>query len=526
MIIDSNKSNITLDDIDAMLELPATAELPASQPKTPREIDAETDRQAIADLAKKGLSVVEAPINNKLTNNANKPTVDNVTDITRQLKIDKLVDQLEKQKVAIKTNKTPLIPKHVFPNTLTDIYGNVKILDHYENFDVVLTYYEISVKYDVYLMQMDITIANLDYIKIPEGFKPSQANGLGWKIDYIEGLLIANGMPTDRLMKWLAFHAELNQYNRPAELILSKPWDGVSRRAEFKATIKAKNEPLKDMLIDRWMLGLVEAVFTETGFFAAGVLVLQGDQGLGKTSWGVNIMPEGYRDLVAPNRMLDPYSKDSIINCTSHAIVELGELDGMFSRNVMAGIKGHITATSNRYRPAYARVEITVPRRTIYFATVNSVEFLVDDTGNRRWWTIACVEVNPNHSLDMQQVLAEYKYMRDQGEQYHLTYEENKLLGESNTFHEPTDPMEDALKDCYCWEDTKDKWRNKFTIKKILEDIGYDTTKGDSRKLSRNCGTLLRKLTGGDYEFYEGKKVFSVPVHRSMSGTNPTYKKY
>jgi putative DNA primase/helicase len=104
---------------------------------------------------------------------------------------------------------------------------------------------------------------------------------------------------------------------------------------------------------------------------------------------------------------MDPSNKDSVIEATSSFIVELGELDATTRKADVAMLKSFLTRDVDEYRAPYGRKREAYPRRTIYGATVNPSEFLVDQTGNRRFWLMPCASIVQDAEVDMQQVWAE-----------------------------------------------------------------------------------------------------------------------
>ena len=73
------------------------------------------------------------------------------------------------------------------------------------------------------------------------------------------------------------------------------------------------------------------ACFEREGFKARGVLVLQGHQAIGKTSWLAALVPKG-SDWFLDSVALDPEDKDSVKRAISHWIIELGELEATFKK--------------------------------------------------------------------------------------------------------------------------------------------------------------------------------------------------
>jgi putative DNA primase/helicase len=223
------------------------------------------------------------------------------------------------------------------------------------------------------------------------------------------------------------------------------------------------------------------------------VLVLQGKQNIGKTSWIRSLDPVSCA-AVREGAILDPANKDDVISVSRYWIVELGELDGTFRKSDIARLKAFITNSTDVVRAAYARKHSQLTRRTAFIATVNEPRFLVDDTGNRRWWTISVESINLNHGLDMQQVWAEAYHYWLNGEQPSLTNGELTLLNIANADYEQIDPLEEKVLEHFNWAEG---WRDHQTImataSEVLHEIGYKTpTKTEATRM----GKILIKLTG------------------------------
>jgi putative DNA primase/helicase len=119
-----------------------------------------------------------------------------------------------------------------------------------------------------------------------------------------------------------------------------------------------------------------------------GVLCLYGRQGIGKTSWAYGLIPKEYgnkwiKDAVA----LDVHNKDSVMKAVGTWITELGELDSTFKKSDLEALKAWITEKQDVIRPPYERSANKYTRRTGFYATLNTLEFLNDDE-NRRFWVL------------------------------------------------------------------------------------------------------------------------------------------
>lgn len=142
------------------------------------------------------------------------------------------------------------------------------------------------------------------------------------------------------------------------------------------------------------------------GIFTKGVLIFQGEQSIGKTSWFKKLLPNPVNEYFLEGATLAPTNKDSISRVTSHGIVELGEADSTMKKDI-AALKAFLTSNKDVFRPPYGRVDNKLPRHTVFCASVNDNEYLVDPTGNSRFWTIPVLSLDYKHEIDMQQFWAQ-----------------------------------------------------------------------------------------------------------------------
>jgi predicted P-loop ATPase len=72
---------------------------------------------------------------------------------------------------------------------------------------------------------------------------------------------------------------------------------------------------------------------------------------------------------------------------------ESADLTGLKKAEVQQ-VKSFASRQWDRARPAYGHVLVRKPRRGILFATTNDQEYLQSETGNRRFWPLACGDIN------------------------------------------------------------------------------------------------------------------------------------
>jgi putative DNA primase/helicase len=337
---------------------------------------------------------------------------------------------------------------------------------------------------------------------------------------HIVSLACLNGLPRGDIEAYVAAVAEANPINPVADWILSLSWDGTDRLPAFYNTLVIGDSypwELKALLMRKWGLSAVAAVLMPKGFRCRGVLTLQGPQSLGKTSWVSSLVPDAaLRDAVVKvDHHLDANNKDSILGACCHWLVEIGELESSMKKEV-ARLKGVLTRDSDKVRKPYARAESEMPRRTVFVATVNEANFLVDDTGNSRWWVIPVVAVDYQHGIDMQQLFAELAVDFEAGEQWWLTAEEEALLDEHNRPHRAISVIEDQLLEVIDLHRERSERLVPLTPREVLELIGVEKP---TNAQCKECAGILRTYLGNSKRI-NGRDKWRVPFALDARG-NP-----
>lgn len=373
-----------------------------------------------------------------------------------------------------------------------------KPIKNIENLKEICRRLGVTVRYNVIKKQEEILIPRQSF---------SMDNEANASLAWLMSECALFNYPTDKVQDFLTYIADENLYNPVTQWITSKPWDGVSRIQAFYGTITSSGaSSLKETLMKRWMISAIAAAFNPNGIAAQGMLVLQGAQNLGKTKWFKKLVPSEFR-LLKDGMILRPDDKDSVKQVCSFWLVELGELDATFRKADIASLKAFITKDSDTLRLPYARKESNFARRTVFFGSVNPREYLHDATGNRRYWTVECEYINHEHTLDMQQIWAEFYELYKSGEGYYLTAQENEMLNQHNEEFTAIDPIEEALLGGLDWDSPQTLWRWAQSLD-ILRECGID------RPTARDCasaGSLLKKMNNNQFKTVKGKRLVLCP---------------
>jgi putative DNA primase/helicase len=395
------------------------------------------------------------------------------------------------------------IPKNLifnasdYPN-LDRTCKKIKPLDTTDNYRFLLDSYNATCRWNMMKRIREIEIPDIGF------YVEEQENA---SLTYVKNLAVVHSLPISRADKHLDLIAWDKCYHPVRDWILSKPQTSPGLLNQFFKTIETTNNEFSYQLIKRWMLSAVSAAFNDSSYCAQGVLVLQGPPGYRKSTFVMSLAPESM-NAVKGGLSLDPSKKDDIFTSAAYWIAELGELDATLNKAEIGRLKSHITNDIDDLRRPYAERNSKMIRRTVYAATVNESRFLVDTTGNRRFWTVSITKpIETRHGLDMQQIWREIYDMWKNGEQTYLTDEETAQLNQSNMQFEYLDPLEEKLEEYFDWEDQPAHW---MTCTMILDKLGVPNP---TRSEATRMANLLKKkgVKKGD-ETSRMRRSYQMPI--------------
>lgn len=288
--------------------------------------------------------------------------------------------------------------------------------------------------------------------------------------------------------------SDQNRYNPIEELLYSIKWDKADRLQEIYQ-ILGVTESKYQTYIKKWLIQCVALGLNDekSPIGAEGVLVLQGEQGLAKTSFFRMLSP--FPRWFVEGAIIDLKDKDTVIKALSGWLAELGELDGILKRE-QSSFKAFITSPEDRIRPPYARNHTRTPRRTSFCGTVNPQDYLRDETGSRRFWTIPIEHIDKQKLFSLShewvtQLWAQiYVMYRQNKNGFRLTSEEMKALQSDNQeFSIPLD-YETEIREMLDFDLPIEQWEW-WKASDIADKIGY---KVDARKVGKVLVKVEKEL--------------------------------
>lgn len=269
---------------------------------------------------------------------------------------------------------------------------------------------------------------------------------------------VYKGATFDVLRQFIAFQGRESRYNPVVDLLNATTWDEIDRLPQVYTLIGIENDDLSKTLVHKWLRQTVALLFNdqENGrepFGADGCLVFNGEQGTGKTSFFRHL---AMRDAwFGEGCKIDDRDKDTSRRIVTRWISELGEVETTLKSDIEA-VKNFITAATDRYRLPYGKADVKGPRVSSLCATCNSDRYLIDPTGNRRWWSVPFARRVPHEELTQldalqlwAQIFAEVAPLsyQEKSNCFRLTEEEQAALAQRNGDYEKKLKGQDEIED-------------------------------------------------------------------------------
>jgi predicted P-loop ATPase len=286
-------------------------------------------------------------------------------------------------------------------------------------------------------------------------------------------------VPTRVVSEAVETVAKENSFHPIRDYLNGLEWDHKERVEDFAATyLGATSKTRYHRAVCRcWFVSAIARVM-EPGVKADHVPILEGPQGAGKSSVVEELSKPWFSDDIA-----DLGTKDSAMQVRSTWVMELSELSAM-TKSAMEKIKAFISRKHDRYRPPYGRRVVEVPRQNIFIGSTNDASWNKDLTGARRFFPIACGEIDLEAvKRDRDQLWAEAFAMYKTGLQWWLTDEETALAVKEQEARLEIDEWREPIGQ-YVAD------REQITVGAILHGVfGLDGAKWDQRSQNRvaNC---------------------------------------
>ena len=254
----------------------------------------------------------------------------------------------------------------------------------------------------------------------------------------------------------------------------------------------SKTEPtLYDKMLKCTLIAAVARVF-EPGCKHDYACVLLGEQGARKSSFWKALGGHFFSDALR-----DCQSKDDLMVLHRSWIMEWAELDHITNRGRAGLIKAFLSQSTDMFRVPYGKATESFPRRGIIVGSTNSDEFLVDETGNRRFWVIP-VGVTHSDPINVDMLMKEVDaiwasavHAYQNNEPYALSIEDEQQVNLENSKYTMGHP----------WKGPVESWlampQNRFkdvTVELLLSEAIAKPLERQTRGDQTALGNVLKSL--------------------------------
>lgn len=187
----------------------------------------------------------------------------------------------------------------------------------------------------------------------------------------------------DDLFGAVEMAARMNSFNPVVDFLESGKHDGMERAERlFIDYCGTPDTPYYRAAARLFLLGAVARAY-EPGHKFDFAPILSGGQGKGKTTLIKILAKSWYGELKA-----DFSHENKLIEAMFNAwIMELPELSSV-GRSRIEDVKAFISGTTAMTRLAWARLAKLFKKKCVFIGSTNDDEYLIDNTGNRRFWPI------------------------------------------------------------------------------------------------------------------------------------------
>jgi putative DNA primase/helicase len=306
-------------------------------------------------------------------------------------------------------------------------------------------------------------------------------------------------------------------------------WDGVERVERLLIDYMGSDDNAYTRGVTKAVLVAAVARVFVPGIKFDNVLVLNGEQGIGKSTLFSALGGEWFSDSLS---LADTTSKTGPEKLHGYWIIEVSEMAGMKRADVET-VKSFITRTRDIFRPSYGRYVVEFKRQCIVVASTNAeTGFLRDITGNRRFWP---VKARPSDKkaweltkVDIAQIWAEALHLWRNGAKLVLPRDIEEMAIQEQTDAIEQDDRQGLVEDYLNrllpenWDDMDLSERRMFlaskeqgavhrttasTIEILCELFGREPGKVDRREAHTIAG-ILKRIGGWKREDLQHTRIY------------------
>ena len=150
---------------------------------------------------------------------------------------------------------------------------------------------------------------------------------------------------------------------------------------------------------------------------------------------------------------------------------------------------------------------------------MNESNFLIDPTGNTRFWTIPVIKIDYAHNIDTQQLFAQVALDYKRGEPWWLNANEEKCLENFNSNHRSISAIQERIAEILDFDRKNDTNLSSMSASDVLKQIGIQNP---TNSQSKEANAVLRELLGQSKRV-NGVNRWTVPLNQDRYSNVPAF---
>lgn len=284
--------------------------------------------------------------------------------------------------------------------------------------------------------------------------------------------------------------ADSNRFDSAILWARQLKWDGVPRVAKFFAKYFSTEDDEYAQAVSLYTWTALAGRCLVPGIKADMSPVLIGAQGARKSSGVAAMSPK-------PNQFIEmdlgAKDEENARLLRGVLVAEFGELKGMYSRQ-QEHVKAFMSRRVETWIPKYIEYKCDYHRRAVFIGTSNQSEFLVDETGNRRWLPLLCGVVDTAAiERDRDQLWAEAIVLFEENG---VMWQDAETLGkDKHSAHMVHDEWEHIIENWLSEEDDGVRRDSRpFRLAEVISGALGIFVANIERKTEIRAGKVLKKL--------------------------------
>ncbi len=227
------------------------------------------------------------------------------------------------------------------------------------------------------------------------------------------------------------------------------------------------------------------------------MMVLEGPQGYGKSTLAKVLGGDYFADTG-----LDVRHKDSLMNIQGVWLYEWSELESLTKQEV-GDVKRFVSSPTDLFRATFDKRPAKYPRQVVFMGTTNEAHYLIDTTGNRRFWPVRLGRPPDLEWLreNLEQMLAEAVHRVDAGERFYPNRdEEARLFKPQQSARQMESSLDSAIR-TYLYDENQKvpmgqpngSLVGEITMQDLLARIGYTIDK-QTDAVVKKAGAVMHML--------------------------------